>query len=50
MNTLHAAKQITIAFQITISKLPVKANKVDVPKLPVKIDVYINDAWLDSNH
>ena len=35
-------------FQITISKLPVKANKVDVKvdvsKLPVKVDVYINDA------
>ena len=41
-------------FQIKISKLPVKANKVDVKlnvsKLLVKVGVYINDAWLDSNH
>ena len=56
MNTLHefaarsaqCCKKTCIIFQLAISKLAIKTNKVDirviVSKLPVKVDIHINGA------
>ena len=38
MNTLHEFEKTCSTFQITVSKLPVKADKIYIE------DVYINDA------